>query len=191
MTIPHQIAGNDHLGPLVEGLTAERTVHNIIKVDHAGEHGAIGIYQGQIVVSRLLNPSLVPALKDLLRHEWEHFRVFDKHARARGVRKCRLFPLWRVGGVVLGVVTALLGKNGIGTCTSAVETVVVEHLKQQILYLRTVDSDLMSDIEAILVEELAHRDMGEEISRPGPFNRFLASAIRGCTETAIWASMRL
>lgn len=192
MTAPHDLARSCHTGgPLVAGPSTEQTVRNIIKVDHAGEHGAIGIYLGQIFASRLINRSLVRELEDILQHEREHFRIFDKHLRARGVRKCKVFFLWRVGGVVLGVLTGMLGKSAIGTCTSAVETVVVNHLQQQITYLRGIDHELMSDIEAILTEELAHKELGEELTKQNISARILAPAIRTSTEAAIWASMRL
>jgi ubiquinone biosynthesis monooxygenase Coq7 len=169
----------------------DRGVHDIIKVDHAGEFGAIGIYQAQRLVARWRTPNLVPMLTDLLEYERAHYALFDNHVRQRGVRRCRVFPLWRAGGWVLGATTAVFGRSAIAACTEAVESVVVAHLRQQIGYLRDTEPELAADIASILAEEEGHRDIARNY-RIGWFGRrIIAPVVRVSTETCICLSMRL
>lgn len=46
--------------------------NRIIKVDHAGEHGAINIYTGQMLVARVTAPDLLEELREFRSHEMRH-----------------------------------------------------------------------------------------------------------------------
>ena len=83
----------------------------ILKVDHAGEHGAINIYSGQIFVSSLLWPRLVPELTEFKSHEEGHRKRFGLELERRGRGRCRSFHLCGLGGLILGVLTGLLGPS--------------------------------------------------------------------------------
>jgi ubiquinone biosynthesis monooxygenase Coq7 len=172
-------------------LPPERAINSVTKVNHAGEHGAAGIYLGQILTCRLANRRIVPELTGLLAHERVHLQVFDRHWRSRSVTSCRVLHLWRVGGFVLGVLTVLLGTKAIATCTSAVESVVVSQLEHQILYLEEQDPDLANDIRKILIEEEDHLVFGQSFSANWFCRRVLAPSVRAPTEAVIWTSMRL
>ncbi|RWD65007.1 MAG: hypothetical protein E5V78_10770 [Mesorhizobium sp.] len=45
------------------------TVARIVRVNHAGEFGAIRIYSAQILVARHFSPDCVPPLSEMLGHE--------------------------------------------------------------------------------------------------------------------------
>src|ERR1700733_7014282 len=98
-----------------------RSVAHVLRVNHAGERGAICIYRGQIAVSRLFYPGCVDALTEMLGHERTHFNTFDEILLTRGIRSCRALAFWAVGGWVLGIVTALFGPKAIWVCTAAIE----------------------------------------------------------------------
>ena len=121
-------------------------VARIVRVDHAGEYGAIRIYGAQIRVARWLYPDIVPDLTHMLEHELKHCAIFSAAMLTRNSRPCRLVSLWSMGGSVLGFLTALLGRQGIWTCTAAVEATVHRHLDDQLRFLagrepRAVRSD--------------------------------------------------
>src|SRR5512139_3215068 len=113
-----------------------RTTARILKVNHAGEYGAIRIYRAQAWLARRLYPDVVDFLEETLRHEVEHCSLFLNAMRERGARPCRVMSLWGNGGLVLGFLTALLGRQGIWICTAAVEAAVHRHLDDQLFYLR-------------------------------------------------------
>src|ERR1700721_2962618 len=98
-----------------------RTVARILKVNHAGEHGAIRIYRAQLWVARRCCPEVVPFLEEVLGHEIRHHASFSAAMPSRAARPCRVMALWSNGGLVLGFLTALLGRQGIWICTAAVE----------------------------------------------------------------------
>lgn len=111
----------------------------IIKVDHAGEHGAICIYTGQILMARLTAPAMVAELREFRSHEQRHRALFAAELQRRGRRRCRSYWLCGVGGFVLGAVTGLLGRSAIAATTVAVEHVVPRHLMHQIDVLKDHD----------------------------------------------------
>src|ERR1700691_2161471 len=84
-----------------------RTIKQILRVNHAGEYGAIRIYQAQIVVARLRQRAIVAFLLETLSHEREHLAAFRELMWPRGTRPCGAVPLWGLGGAALGFVTAL------------------------------------------------------------------------------------
>ena len=125
------------------------TIRRILKVNHAGEHGAIRIYRAQIAVARWCYPELVPVLSQMLGHEIEHHRVFLDAMPSRAARPCRVMALWSLGGSVLDFVTALLGRQAIWTCTAAVESAVHRHLDDQIVFLEQRDPGLHEALQEI------------------------------------------
>jgi len=165
------------------------TITRILKVNHAGEYGAIRIYRAQIWVARRLYPEVTAFLEETLSHEIQHCRMFSEAMPARGARPCRVMSLWGNGGLILGFLTALFGRQGIWICTAAVESAVHSHLEDQLNFLSDRDVELHSLILSIQHEELAHLHHAEErIATRGRWARFLHSFIGGCTDAVIWLS---
>ena len=171
------------------GIDVKRAVARITKVNHAGEYGAIHIYGAQILVSRLLWPSLVARLSELRAHEIEHCRIFREAMPAREARPCRIMPLWSVGGWMLGFVTALMGPRMIWACTEAVEATVHRHLNDQIAFLDQRDPPLRDVIESIREEEEGHLELARDnIGATTPLTRVVETAISAFVNGAIWLS---
>jgi 3-demethoxyubiquinol 3-hydroxylase len=166
-----------------------RTTARILKVNHAGEYGAIRIYRAQAWVARKLYPDVVGFLEETLRHEIQHCSLFLNAMRQRSARPCRIMSLWGNGGLVLGFLTALLGRQGIWICTAAVEAAVHRHLDDQLFYLRGSDAELYSLIHCIQQEELTHLNFARErIANDAMLARVMTSFISGCTDLVIWLS---
>lgn len=169
-----------------------QTVGQILRVDHAGERGAISIYRGQIFVSRLLNPSCVGPLSEMLDHERRHFQTFDTLLRSRGIRHCYALPMWTVGGLMLGLITGLLGERAIWVCTSAIENTVNGHLEHQVSILSSEDPEALAAVQSIRRDEQAHEDHADEHGgRSGGLYKVLHSLVQGATSMAIWLSTKL
>jgi 3-demethoxyubiquinol 3-hydroxylase len=132
------------------------TIARIVRVNHAGECGAIRIYGAQVTVSARRYPDIVPALADMLQHEKRHCAAFFAAMPARQSRPCRIMSLWSVGGWMLGFATALMGRQAIWICTAAVEAAVHRHLDDQLAFLTGRDADLYDTIMSIRAEELSH-----------------------------------
>ena len=165
------------------------TIARILKVNHAGEHGAIRIYRAQIWIARWRCPDVVPFLEETLAHEVSHCALFRAAMAPRHTRPCRVMSLWGNGGYALGAVTALLGRQGIWICTAAVEAAVHRHLEDQLFFLRGRDEALHDLIEGIQVEELSHLHHAEDnITNTGLFARLLNRTVSLSTDVAIWLS---
>ncbi|MFT3996105.1 MAG: demethoxyubiquinone hydroxylase family protein [Asticcacaulis sp.] len=169
-------------------MDAEKTIARILKVNHAGEYGAIRIYRAQLWVARRFQPDLASFLSETLAHEVDHCRRFREAMTTHRSRPCRAMWLWSTGGIVLGLATALMGRNAIMACTAAVEATVHRHLDEQIDYLTPRDRTLADLIADIRVQEIEHLDFARSHLRPTGFSRFLGSLVTTSTETVIWLS---
>lgn len=165
------------------------TIRRILKVNHAGEYGAIRIYRAQLWIARRRYPDLVAFLTETLGHEIEHCSRFREAMPQRAARPCRIMALWGNGGLVLGFLTGLLGRRGIWVCTAAVEAAVHRHLDDQLYFLKDRDSDLYDLIKSIQIEELAHLHYAEErIGKASGRSRLLNALITASTDAVIWLS---
>ncbi|HVK56726.1 MAG TPA: demethoxyubiquinone hydroxylase family protein [Burkholderiales bacterium] len=137
------------------------TAKKILKVDHAGEFGAINIYRSQILVSKLLRKDYVETLEQFLDDEKRHLEIFGKEIQRRGGPRCKSFWLCGLGGYAMGFVSALIGKKGVMACTWAVESIVTKHLVEQLAYLELIgDFHAYDAVNSILKDEEHHRDVG-------------------------------
>jgi ubiquinone biosynthesis monooxygenase Coq7 len=164
----------------------------IMKVNHAGEHGAVSIYAGQIAMARLRAPFLLPELAEFKAHEQRHRAIFAKELDRRGLPRCRSYWLCGLGGYVLGFLTGLMGARSIATATVAVERVVLRHLQEQLREIGVTDPDATTAISAILSEEQYHHDQSAARMRhAGVIDRMIGSVISAATEAVIWIGMRI
>ena len=165
------------------------TIARIVRVNHAGEFGAIRIYSAQIIVASRLYPEVVPALAEMLGHEKIHCAKFRAAMSERNSRPCRVMSFWSWGGWWLGLFTALMGRQTIWICTAAVEAAVHRHLDDQLHFLDGRDPGLSGIILSIREEELAHlRHAEDRIKSPGAGSRLLHRLITYATDTMIWLS---
>jgi ubiquinone biosynthesis monooxygenase Coq7 len=109
----------------------------MLRVDHAGEFGAVNIYRGQLAVFERQHGKerIVGQLKEMAGQEQEHLDAFDHMLTAGSIRPTAMSPVWNAAGFALGVGTALLGEKAAHACTEAVETVIEEHYGDQVAEL--------------------------------------------------------
>lgn len=164
----------------------------ILKVDHAGEHGAVNIYRAQILVSHVTAPELTATLREFIAHEQRHRALFWSCMQSRAVRRCRSYELCGVAGYLLGFITGLLGRQAVAATTFAVESVVLGHLEKQLLILKDRDPEAYATVLDIVDEEREHHDHGKRLMEAGRFwLSLITPVVRFSTETVIWLGMRL
>ncbi len=166
----------------------------ILRVDHAGELGAVHIYRGQRAVLGAAkgHERIAGQLAEMEGHEAVHLARFDQLLNEHQVRPTLMTPLWRLAGFALGAGTALLGDKAAHACTAAVETVIEEHYAQQIAELSDRDPSLAAELTQFRNEELAHRDQAfEEGARDTPGYPILAAVIRAGCRAAIKISEKV
>lgn len=178
--------------PGEHGLSAR--LEEILRVDHAGELGAVWIYRGQRAVfgEAVGKGRMREALSEMEGHEAEHLKRFDAILTERRVRPTLLSPLWRAAGFALGAGTALLGEKAAHACTEAVETVIEGHYAGQIDEIGAREPELATELTQFRDEELSHRDRAvEEGAREAPGYKLLSTVIRAGCRAAIKVSQKL
>ncbi|MDC0343902.1 demethoxyubiquinone hydroxylase family protein [Pelagibacteraceae bacterium] len=144
--------------------TNKKYLEEIIRVDHAGERGAIKIYEGQLLALKTFkqDEDLKRQIEEMKEHEKEHYEYFDKEIQKRNIKPTKFLPLWDLMGVTLGFGTALLGKKATMLCTASVEEVIGDHYKNQTYKLEEDEVDLKKKIEKFRDDELSHKDIAYE-----------------------------
>jgi 3-demethoxyubiquinol 3-hydroxylase len=179
--------------PAPPGVRTEDDLAAMIRVDHAGEYGAVRIYEGQLAVleNRPGAQKTVQAVRRMAKQEHEHLKAFDKLINERRVRPTALAPVWHVAGFALGAATALMGEKAAMACTAAVEEVIDQHYAQQIERIDH-DDDLKGKIAKFRDEEIAHRDEAlAHGAEEAPAYRLLSATIRAGCRLAIRLSEKL
>ena len=144
--------------------TNKQLLEEIIRVDHAGERGAIKIYEGQLLALKTFkqDEELKRQIEDMKEHEKEHYNFFENEIKKRNISKTKFLPLWDILGVTLGFGTAMLGKKTTMLCTASVEEVIGEHYKNQTYKLKEDEKELKNKILKFRDEELEHKDIAYE-----------------------------
>ena len=167
------------------------TVERMLRVNHAGEYGAVRIYEGQLAV--LGKSKHGTTIRHMLGQEKRHLETFDKLVGDRKVRPTVMLPLWHLAGFALGASTALLGERAAMACTVAVEEVIDEHYSNQISELNNNGDEvgLQETFETFRQEELEHRQTGlKNGAETTPCYEALTGVIKAGSRVAIWLSMR-
>ena len=141
--------------------TDKTKVEEFIRVDHAGERGAIKIYEGQLLALNTLvkNEELKKKIEEMKEHEKEHCDYFEKEIKKRNIKPTKLLPLWDLLGVGLGFGSVIMGKKATMLCTASVEEVIDIHYQNQIDELKFDEKDLKKKIIKFREDELHHKDI--------------------------------
>lgn len=163
----------------------------VLKVNHAGENGAVSIYAGQMVFARFTAPTMMAELAEFRSHEQGHRAIFWAELQRRHRPRCRSYWLCGLGGFTLGLVTGLLGLEAIATTTVAVESVLLRHLEHQLNQLKGKDQAAVAAIESIVLEEREHHTHSLRHIAVNPFwGKVLSPLVSASTEAVIWIGMR-
>ena len=144
--------------------TNKKKIEEFIRVDHAGERGAIKIYEGQLLALNTFvkDENLKKTIEKMKNHEKEHLEFFNKEIKKRNIKPTKLLPLWDLLGVGLGFGSAIIGKKATMLCTASVEEVIDEHYQNQINELDSDEKVLKEKIKKFRDDEVRHRDIAYE-----------------------------
>ena len=177
-------------GILPGDLPAEALVERMVRVDHAGEYGAVRIYEGQLAV--LGGTKSGEVIREMAEKEREHLAEFDRLVGERRVRPTALLPVWHVAGYALGAATAMMGDRAAMACTVAVEEVIEAHYGRQAEALGDDEAPLRETVEQFREDERAHHDTAlEHEAAKAPGYEALSVAVKAGSRLAIWLSERI
>ena len=144
--------------------TNSKKVEEFIRVDHAGERGAIKIYEGQLLALKTIckDETLKKKIEEMKANEKEHLDFFENEIKKRKNKPTKLLPLWDLLGLGLGFGSTILGKKAAMLCTASVEEVIDDHYKNQIDQLGSDEKELKDKIIKFREDELHHKDIAYE-----------------------------
>lgn len=174
---------------------SDRRREEMLRVDHAGEYGAVAIYRGQLAVfgRKPGTERIVSQLSHMAAQEQEHLDAFDALLAKNRVRPTALSPVWNAAGFALGAATALLGEKAAHACTEAVESVIEEHYGDQVDELEKAgEAELATRFAKFRDEEIAHKDLASaEGAKDAPGYPVLSALIRAGCRIAIRISEKV
>ena len=141
--------------------SSKNKIEEFIRVDHAGERGAVKIYEGQLLALNTFvkDENLKKVIEEMKVHEKEHCEFFETEIKKRKIKPTLFLPLWDLLGVGLGFGSTLLGKKAAMLCTASVEEVIDEHYQNQINQLGSDEKNLKKKIIKFREDELHHKDI--------------------------------
>ena len=144
--------------------TNKKKLEEYIRVDHAGERGAIKIYEGQLLALKTImkNDELKAKIEEMKVHEEEHAEFFENEIKKRNIKPTKFLPLWDLLGLGLGFGSTILGNKAAMLCTASVEEVIDEHYQNQINKLEDDEKNLKKKIIKFREDELHHKDIAYE-----------------------------
>ena len=136
-------------------------IQEFIRVDHAGERGAIKIYEGQLLALNtfIKNDELKKRIEEMKEHEKEHADYFENEIKKRGINPTKFLPLWDLLAVGLGFGSTILGKKAAMLCTASVEEVIDKHYQNQIKQIESDEKELKKKIIKFREDELHHKNI--------------------------------
>ena len=174
--------------------TNKKILEEIIRVDHAGERGAIKIYEGQLLALKTFkqNEYLKKTIEEMKEHENEHYDFFDSEIKKRNIAPTKFLPLWDLMGVTLGFGTAMLGEKAAMLCTASVEEVIDGHYKDQTYKLGDDEKELKEKIKKFRDDELHHKEIAYDngATKKGLFG-ILDKVIKTSSRIAITISEKI
>ena len=169
-------------------------VEEFIRVDHAGERGAVKIYEGQLLALNTLvkDENLKKTIEEMKIHEKEHCEFFENEIKKRKIKPTKFLPIWDLLGIGLGFGSTILGKKAAMLCTASVEEVIDKHYQNQIDQLGPEEKELKNKIIKFREDELNHKDIAydEGATKKGLYF-FMDKIIKAGSKVAINISEKI
>jgi demethoxyubiquinone hydroxylase (CLK1/Coq7/Cat5 family) len=148
------------------------SIEKELRIMHACELGAVGVYRGHKCVARYFFSANLPDLDNMRFHEKDHAAIFRRLLQERNARLCFAYQMFFIGGLLYGVIVGLLGLKAIGTSTYTIEKIVNEEFDLALHKLKS-ETTICTKIRAIQLEEQQHSDSGKKLAG----NNYLLSGL--------------
>ena len=159
----------------------------LMRVNHAGEIAAQGLYQGHAAVAR--NKAVEAQMQRAADEEHDHLAWCEQRLTELGSQPSRLSPLWYAGSFAIGAASGVLGDRWSLGFIAETENQVCEHLTNHLDSLPEEDSRSRAIVEQMRDEEAEHGDNAREAGAaelPAPIHRLMRMTARIMTRSAYW-----
>lgn len=177
-------------GDAVETIHDERErrhVAGLMRVNHAGEVAAQGLYQGQATTARL--DTVRQAMETAAEEENDHLAWCEERLAELGSRPSVLNPLWYAGAFAIGATAGIIGDRWSLGFVAETERQVVRHLEEHLDRLPMDDERSRAILEQMKVDEEHHGSTAEEAGGaklPMPIRHLMGVVSKVMTRGAYW-----
>lgn len=167
--------------------TERRESIRLMRVNHAGEIAAQGLYQGQSITAR--DPAVSAAMRRAAAEETDHLAWCGERLTELGGRASVLNPLWYVGSYAIGALAGALGDRASLGFIAETEQQVEAHLQNHLDRLPAADRRSRAILEQMQHDETQHGEtakaMGGE-ALPLPLRAAMRLSSRVMTGSSYW-----
>lgn len=183
----HASRRNPSAGISESEMTPDQRRHaaGLMRVNHAGEVAAQGLYQGHAVVAR--DPAVEVQMQDAAREEFDHLAWCEQRLSELGESRSLLTPVWYTGALLIGVASGLLGDKWSLGFIAETEQQVCDHLDSHLDRLPEDDGRSRAIVGQMREEEAEHGDKAREAGAaelPEPVRRLMKLTARVMTSAA-------
>jgi len=163
----------------------KRHAAGLMRVNHAGEVAAQGLYQGHAAVAR--NPGIEQQMHRAAEEEFDHLAWCEQRLGELDERPSILSPVWYAGAFLIGAASGVMGDKWSLGFIAETEKQVCDHLDGHLDRLPDEDARSRAIVTQMRDEEAAHGDNARDAGAaelPVPLRRLMKLTARVMTTTA-------
>lgn len=159
----------------------------LMRVNHAGEISAQGLYQGQALTARL--PTVRDKMEQAAIEENDHLAWTEERIHELGTHTSVLAPFWYAGSFTIGALAGIAGDKWSLGFVAETEHQVIRHLDSHLARVPEHDRKSRAILEQMRVDEARHATTALAAggaNLPEPVRRLMALTSKVMTTTAYW-----
>ncbi len=159
----------------------------LLRVDHAGEVAAQGLYHGQALTAR--NELVRAQMQQSSDEETDHLAWCEQRLEELDSNKSMLGPLWYLGSFTMGAAAGLAGDRWSLGFVNETERQVVKHLDNHLQRISPADEKSRAILEQMRIDETHHADIAHDAGAaqlPAPIKGLMKMVSKVMTTTAYW-----
>jgi ubiquinone biosynthesis monooxygenase Coq7 len=175
----------DKLPPTELDDAERRHAAGLMRVNHAGEIAAQGLYQGHAAVAR--DPLIEQQMQHAASEEFDHLAWCEQRLLELDETPSRLSPFWYTGAFAVGAISGMLGDKWSLGFIAETEKQVCAHLDSHLDRLPDQDARSRAIISKMYAEEKVHGESAIESGAaelPEPVQRLMGLLAKVMTTTA-------
>ncbi len=131
----------------------------LMRINHAGEVSAQGLYQGQALTAKL--PEVRTQMQRAAQEENDHLAWCESRCHELGTHVSVLNPLWYLGSLTIGAIAGKAGDKWSLGFVAETEHQVVRHLDQHLQQIAPQDQKSRAILEQMKIDEQHHATLAE------------------------------
>lgn len=167
--------------------TERELAGRLMRINHAGEVAAQGLYQGQALTAKL--PQVRQKMERAAQEENDHLDWCERRAKELGTHVSYLNPVWFAGSVAIGALAGIAGDKWSLGFVAETEHQVVRHLDEHLERIPETDTRSRAILEQMKEDEGHHATVALEAGGaelPAPVKKLMGLTSKIMTRTAFW-----